>query len=722
MELLIAFILIVVFVIFFQGRLREQEETLRKLREHLYLLGQRIASLETPKTPPPPKDEPPVTFPDPSPEIIEAVQQAREKTTAWERRTREAQTPPMQPSVDPTTIADPAARTAAQWERAVPLHRQKNVEPKPEMVAASPIETHEVAGVTERQLSKPLSDAEWEKKYTPPKPVDEFHWQVLELFIGRNMLGWGAVVGFVLAASFFIRYAVKEGWIGPEMKVAGIAILGALFLSVGKYFSMIGWRRFAMMLSSAGIIIIFQAGYASYAFYELISLSWASVVMSLIVLFSFGLAWHYGSRLLGIISIIGGLAVPVLLATEVDRYPQFFTYLVILNVGTLVLTNLLHRAPIALVAFLGTQVEFWAWYDKNYEPEKLGAVLLFQGLFYAVYLIDTTIAATLPVRKSTSLPTWDDAVRAILSPITLFGTVWILLRHDPVYGDWLGIFAFGCAAWYALLAVLFARCAAKTQAVGNLSWNAGPAAATIMSLAFVAVGIPLHFSAAWFALGWGTVFAGLWYFGNRLKNKAFLVMSMIFAVLCAIRLLQHDFAAYGHIPSGETLQPFGNAIALPIYAIAAVTMLSTALTRPVLRQLKKTNEDGLSILNGLLGLAGFGILTAVLSCESAFYFLHRTDMFGEKAPLHASLALTLLWTVLMLILTETGVLFRSSFLRMASLFGFIIIAFKVFAADFGCRMRFETAIFNPYCFGLLAVGIFFIAVGVQMQLVERKTD
>ncbi len=749
----------IVLVFYFQDRLREQDKTIRELRQHLYNLGQRLASLEG--TPPkkPSQEEPPLNFPDKSPEILAATKIAQDKAAAWEKRVRDS-------NVEPS---DPAARTAALWAQAVPLKKRAAAQ-EPEagpavqaLIAPGCVESPEkfnhpgadtpgsCADVLGFCAEKPLDDDAWEKVHTPsPAPHEEFRWQTLELFIGRNLLGWAAVIGFVLSAAFFIRYAVKEGWIGPELKVLGIAALGGVFLGIGKYFSTIGWRRFSTMLSSAGIIIVFQAGYASYGFYELISLTWASVVMSLVVLGSFLLAWHYESKLLGLVSIIGGLAVPILLESEVDHYSQFFAYLLILNVGTLVLVNLLHRAPIALFAFLGTQAEFWIWHDANYQPEKLAAVLIFQGLFYAAYLIDTTVAAMVPRQKAT----YDDACRAVLSPIILFGSLWQLLHDDPIFGDWLGICAFIGAAWYGLLAILYSRhltraraggvgvlavapgCAASEKKVehpgaytpGSCAeyWKAIPAAATVIALGFVAIGIPLQFSATWIALGWATVFAGLWYCGQRLPNKAFLAMSMVFASLGLVRLISVDFWAFGSIPKEELVRPLLNILTLPTLGVAAVVMLSAVLTNSLL---KDRNND-VRIFNGIIGLIGYGILTVSLSIETSQYFLRRMDQFVASShivwnfsmqlnvELLASLALTILWTILALVLTETGVVFRSEFLRKASLAGFTLIALKLLK-DFSDRMNYTEAIFNPYCFGLIAVGLLWIAVAVQIQCCRR---
>lgn len=690
---------------------------------------------------PAPKTTPPPATPaDPAKPVSPAPP---EKSPVEETK---PQTPPVpdKPSTPPTPLTTPPSPKPSVPSRPTSVAASVAVSTpiKPEKTSDSVVVP--VAAPMVLDLSTPLpgessgkpprpprDDEEWERAHPLPESKDgSFSWQSWELWIGRKLLGWVAVIGFVLSATFFIRYAVQEGWVGPGLKVLGIATAGIAFLGVGKYFSVIGWRRFSTMLSSAGIIVIFQAGYASYAFYDLISISAASVVMTLIVVGSFLLAWHYRSNLLGIIAIIGGLAVPLLLSTGSDQYPQFFTYLIILNVGTVMLVNLLNRAPLGVLAFFGTQAEFCLWYREYYvHPDKLWPVLIFQGLFYAVYLIDTTLASMIPWKKFEKrphwldrLPSWDDSIRAILSPIILFGTIWFLLRKDPVFDDWIGIVAFIGAAWYALLSIVYGRHIRRIwdpDSDRRLSayWKAGPTAAIVMCFAFIAVGIPLQFSAQWIALGWVAVFAGLWYFGHRQENKAFLVLSSIFAGLGFIRLVG-DIFAKRTVLEGEFLTPLFNLFALPSFAASLIVIAVAVLTDRWFRTRNDENADDRRTLNFCLGLLGFGFLTAILSVESTQFFMLRPEMY-IPAREWASLSLTVLWCSLALLLFETGALCRSVLLRNVALFGFVVVAGKMVVLDFVSRAQFSNPLTNPFCPGLIFASLVFIVVGIQGQIAKE---
>ncbi|MDR2117384.1 MAG: DUF2339 domain-containing protein [Planctomycetaceae bacterium] len=741
---------------YLHSRIRELEEQ----KKHLELMLQRklISPAKNTVTPPHVTEK---SQTEETAETTETTKTSESVLTAISKVKEQIAKQNLLPNDDPATIADPALRTALQWAQAIPFKPVTQNEPptdsptfksdksepdKPEpfhqTISPQPLSTSSPVSVTTATstsdsthsdstppIKKTQTEEEWEKIHPAITSKDgNIVWQSVELWIGRKLLGWVAVLGFIVSAALFIRHAVQSGWIGPELKVFGIAAFGAAFLVAGKYFWNNGWQRFSTMLSSAGIIILFQAGYASFAFYKLISVSTAGVVMSFIIFGSFLLAWHYRSTLLGIISILGGLAVPILLSTNTDSYVELFTYLIILNIGTIILVNLLQRTPIGFLAFFGTQIEFWLWYSRYYDtinavpPEKLAAVLIFHGMFYFIYLADTTIAAMIP--RIRALPTWDDAMRAIISPIIFFGTIWQLLRNDLTFGSWLGVTAFIGAAWYGLLTVLYSQHLARiwnTDIDRKLSvyWKAAPTAATVISLGFIAIGIPLHFDAAWLALGWVTVFAGLWYFGHRQDNKTFRVMAIIFIILGVCRLLYDIFepVTSNHSVSLLTRLPIFSFFELP--SLTAI-FIAIIITIPTHRLLVANDKQSDIPSNFWIGLGSYGFMILFLSVELVQYFTFRPELYIPHNS-WASIMLTLLWILSALLLLEIGFVFKSFTLQSVSILSFSVIIIKMLY-DFFSRENFSEPIWNPFCAVIIFSSLILIAVGIQYRQNKELTD
>ncbi len=226
-------------------------------------------------------------------------------------------------------------------------------------VSAAP--RREQAEVLLADLARPATaDAE---------PVD---WEQL---IGRRALGWVAVCLLLGAVAFFLRFAYDNLWIGPQGQV-GIGILAGLALVLaGWRYHRWQWFRFSQMLSAAGIVALYLSIYSSYAFYHLLPQQIASVCMLVVILQAAVVAVLYAAPILAWTSMLGGLVTPVLMGSEVDRYPEFFSYLVALNLGVLVISRVRRWSGLGTAALLATHGLFWLWYERWYHPEKLAGAL-----------------------------------------------------------------------------------------------------------------------------------------------------------------------------------------------------------------------------------------------------------------------------------------------------------------------------------------------------------
>jgi len=591
----------------------------------------------------------------------------------------------------------------------------------------------------------PRTTADW----SSPKKADNsvgapFNW---ELFIGQKLFGWVAVVGFIVAAALLIQYSISMGWFTNSLKVIAIATFGAVLLGVGFYSRRIGLRRFSTMMSSAGVIIIYLAGYASYGIYRLVEFPTASVLMPLIVLGGFLLAWFYRSKLLGTVTIFGGLAVPILVSSGEDHYREFFIYLLALNIGTLVLVNLLRRAPIAWIAFFGTQALFGQWYgeflgryfypEDTYPVHKLAAALIFQSTFYLVFLLDTAITAVKPIGKRLR-PTWDDAMRAVLAPIVFFGAIFFMsiaggvrigVLGDGGYlavhpsqkflYDWMGIFAFIGAAWYALLAVCYSRHLAfvvgRRPPGGRLPtltyWHAAPSAAVVIALGFVAIGIPLQFDAMWITLGWLTVFAGLWFFGSRQKDKTFITMAYLFFALGMVRFIAEIGDQLNAVRTPLDITPVFNSVALPMLACAGVLIVAAVLVGRINNW-----------FNHFFGIFGYVLLGVVLSGEGTRYIYGQENLWTPYQSSYLLAAFLLgFWFLLAVFLLQIGFTFRSKVITGAACVGLVLAVVAMFFHGFPLRCEYREAFNNPFSIVLIAQSIILLVIGFQGKFVNRHS-
>src|SRR3954454_14169423 len=268
----------------------------------------------------------------------------------------------------------------------------------------------------------------------------------LESIIGRRWIGWIAVLLILFATAFFLKYAFDNRWIGELGRVSiGIAF-GITMCLAGFRYNQRGWRVFSQILTGGGIVLLYLSTYAAFGYYHLVGQKTAFAFLGILIAEAAALALVYNAPAIAIMALIGGLLTPVLLHSDRDQYRSFFAYLVVLDAGTLALLK--HWRGLSSLAYYGTQLLFWTWYNENYHHQKRGAVLVFQTAIFLLFLL-AHLARELFRREAATL---EDAMLLLVNPFTFFATTYHLL--NPTHHDWMGAFAILMALLYAGIAKL----------------------------------------------------------------------------------------------------------------------------------------------------------------------------------------------------------------------------------------------------------------------------
>src|SRR6185295_525647 len=262
----------------------------------------------------------------------------------------------------------------------------------------------------------------------------------IESIIGRRWVGWVAVLLILFATAFFLKYAFDNRWIGELGRVSIGVTFGILMCLGGYRYQQRGWRVFSQILTAGGIILLYLSTYAAFGYYHLVGQKTAFIYMIILIAEAAALSLVYNAPAIAIMALIGGLLTPVLLHSDRDQYRSFFTYLVVLDDGALALLK--HWTGLSSIAYYGTQLLFWTWYDENYHHQKRGAVLIFQTAIFLLFLL-AHLARELFRRDSSTL---EDALLLLVNPFVFFATAYHLL--NPTHHDWMGAFAIIMALVY----------------------------------------------------------------------------------------------------------------------------------------------------------------------------------------------------------------------------------------------------------------------------------
>ena len=483
-----------------------------------------------------------------------------------------------------------------------------------------------------------------------------------ETFIGQKAFGWLAVILFLFSATFFLRYAYQNNWIGPVGRVAIGELVGAGLVIAGCRYLLSGWRRFSSMLMSTGIVVIYLATYSAFGFYNLLPQQHAGIFLAILILESMIAAVFCRSAVIGMVSVIGGLMTPMLMQADHDTYSSFFTYLAVLNFGVVVALCVQRWRAVGSVAFVGTQLLFWMWYDGNYHPEKFAWALGFQMVMFALYFGQSLVVARYHASDGRLRRTGRFVINGIL------GFVAFRVLTLESWSHWIGTVALLTATVYAVAGRLI------------LTWRPNDHRLLLTSLAvsvgFIAWAIPVQADAHWIALGWAMMGMALWLFGltsfvaSPAVDGCGLWRALRSGECCCLTC---RFMCVIH------LFPIFNRTAFPSLTVAGMVLAAVWKSDRYLPRLSSGERFGVGVA-AVAGQRCFGLL---LSLECHGYFVSRSMLGGdvELWRWRAQLALTVFWTLFAIALLCLGFKLSRSRLRWFAMVLFGVTVLKLFVVD-----------------------------------------
>ena len=349
----------------------------------------------------------------------------------------------------------------------------------------------------------------------PPAPF--LNADQIESIIGRRWVGWIAISLILFATAFFLKYAFDNRWIGELGRVASGITFGIGFSLAGFRYHQRGWRIFSQILTAGGIVLLYLSIYAAFGYYNLIGQKTAFFYLLVLIAETAALALIYNAPAIAIMALVGGFLNPLLLHSERDQYRSFFAYLVALDIGALALLK--HWSGLSSVAYFGTQLLFWIWYNDNYHHQKRAAVLVFQSAVFLIFLVAHLSRAFIRREPASS----EDVLLLLVNPFVFFATAYNLL--NPTHHDWMGAFAIGMALLYAGAAkILLQRVTTSRREVLLL---------IAIALTFVTIAIPIQLRSNWITIAWAVeglaiLWAALQMRSVRLRVHAFALFTMAF--------------------------------------------------------------------------------------------------------------------------------------------------------------------------------------------------
>jgi uncharacterized membrane protein len=331
----------------------------------------------------------------------------------------------------------------------------------------------------------------------------------LENRLGAQVFNRVGIIALLIGATWFLKLAIDNQWIGPVGRVLIGLIAGAGLIVWSERFRRKGFPAFSYSLKAIGSGVLYLTLWAAYQLYHVMPPPVALGGMILVTAWNAYMAWVQNAELLAAYALAGGLSTPLLLSTGGNHQIFLFTYLLAIDAATVALVRVKPWPRLLLAAFPATALYFIGWYSRFYEEPAFAVTIIFVGLFFLVF----TMVSLRDVPEDV------ETHRSVFRSISRF-IPQILLP--------LGNAAFGSLALYSVmqdsgrhwfLPWLMLIFAAIYLLITRLPQ--GPVAAAMhlsLAVVFLTIAIPLKASGHWITVAWLVEGVALLWVASRVSS------------------------------------------------------------------------------------------------------------------------------------------------------------------------------------------------------------
>jgi len=348
----------------------------------------------------------------------------------------------------------------------------------------------------------------------------------IEKFIGENLINKIGIGILVLGIAYFVRYAIDKDWISEIGRVA-IGVLSGGLLILFAHRLRKSFTAFSSVLVGGAMAVFYYTISIGFHEYELFSQPMAFGLMILITGFSVLLSISYDRKELAILGLIGAFSTPLMVSNGGGSYQILFSYLIIVNIGMLVLAYFKKWNVVNILSFAFTVILFGSWFFTKVvdvvNPPYSGA-MIFAGIFYVIFFFMHIINNVKEKRKFKGYE-----FGLMLSTTALFYAVGMSILYFSGNKSFQGLFTVGLGVFNLLFAFpLFKRQNVDKSLIFLLVG---------MVLTFVSLAAPVQLSGNYITLFWATEMVLLLWLGQKSGIKFMKFSSMVIMSLMLISLL-----------------------------------------------------------------------------------------------------------------------------------------------------------------------------------------
>jgi uncharacterized membrane protein len=354
----------------------------------------------------------------------------------------------------------------------------------------------------------------------------------LENRIASHWFNRIGILAVLIAVAWFLKLAMDNHWIGPLGRVLIGLVAGAAVTAWSERFRSRGYAIFSYGLKAVGSGTLYLSLWAAFSLYHLMPAGAAFAAMILVTAFNGYMAWMQDAELLGLYAIAGAISTPILVSTGENHEITLFTYLLVLNIATLVLVALRPWSRLLFGAAVGTALLFVGWWIRYYSESQFGWTTFFLTCFFLIFAFAPRLVRV-DLEDGAPHSPWDHLALVVL-PVANAGLGFLAyyFLFDRFNSDWAYAWlAVGFAAFYLLLLRLPAKSVLHESSALLSSLHLTAA------VVFLTIAIPLKAQGRWITIGWLVEGAALLWVASRVRLQLLRALALLCLALGFVALL-----------------------------------------------------------------------------------------------------------------------------------------------------------------------------------------
>lgn len=486
------------------------------------------------------------------------------------------------------SVSKAAAGVPIATPQKTALPQEKELPAPPEIV--QPVRRSPTTITLPETISAGKQNAPIPKVVSPRKPGFFDRNPDLEKFIGENLANKIGIGILVLGIGFFVKYAIDQDWINEIGRVfIGIAC-GGILLGVAHRMRKT-FTAFSSVLVGGGIAVLYVTIAIAFHEYQIFSQAAAFIIMVVITAFTILLSVSYNRVELAILAILGGFGSPFMVSTGEGNYVVLFTYILVLDVGMLVLAYFKKWKLVNTIAYAFTILLFGSWLSIRFTSESTGVIggaMIFATLFYLVFFAMTVVNN---LKERTPFRALEFLM--LLSNTFLYYSAGMVILTNPFTESLRGLFTASVGVFNFIFAYTLYK---KVKADRNLVFLL-----IGLVLTFITLAAPVQLKGNYITLFWAAETVLLLWLSQQSGIRLMKLASLIIMALMVISLVMDWSIIY---QSDAVLQVVINKG----YITSLFALASIGITFYLLRHEKQEARSSVQYYRMVLTLAGCATL------------------------------------------------------------------------------------------------------------------